>query len=100
MATPKTAAIFCRSAGLGVQRPRAMAVTRPSSSPLRWASSATVSWCSWQRSATDLDIARASQATPLNGVKDYCATITVRLLASVLKLYRILAVSIIPIDGI
>ena len=42
MATPKTAAIFWRSAGLGVQRPSTIASTRPSSSDVRSASSGTV----------------------------------------------------------
>lgn len=50
--TPKTAAMLLRSAGLGVQRPSAIAVARASSKPVRWLSSAIVICDSRQRSAT------------------------------------------------
>ena len=58
--TLKTAAIFWRSAGLGVQRPRTIARMRPSSSPLRCDNSGTLSSYSRQRSATVRTIVNSS----------------------------------------
>src|SRR5262245_40633916 len=50
--TIRAVAIFWRSAGLGVQRPRMIAATRVSSSPVRRESSAAEIFCCSQRSAT------------------------------------------------
>ena len=112
--TLNTAAIFWRSAGLGVQRPSAIAVMRPSSRPLRCESSAHVEFVFAAEIGDSLDHGECRVCDGFVAQTAVCKSL-IRQLAQwlaidpdadeycwqpLVELYRILAVSIIPIDGI
>ena len=115
MATPKTAAIFWRSAGLGVQRPSAMAVTRPSSRPLRsaklghgdalFAAEIGDGAGHVRAGSGELGAGAKSNSYPIHAQcndlrHSMCCERAEMIGNRVPELYRILAASIIPIDGI